>query len=85
MEGSLALSAMAGCSRGPRPGFEPRVSIVKAGYDQDLPDKLRRLLADHKVEVRGKRVVLKPNLVEFDDGAAINTHPLLVMAALVSA
>jgi uncharacterized protein (DUF362 family) len=84
LEGSLALSVMAGCSRGPRPGSEPRVSIVKAGYDQDLPDKLRRLLADHKVEVRGKRVVLKPNLVEFDDGAAINTHPLLVLAALES-
>jgi uncharacterized protein (DUF362 family) len=73
---------MAGCSRRPRPGSEPRVSIVRANYGQDLPDKLRRLLSDHKVEVRGKRVVLKPNLVEFDPGAAINTHPLLVLAAL---
>jgi uncharacterized protein (DUF362 family) len=32
--------------------------------------------------VRGKRVVIKPNLVEFDPGTTINTHPALVEAAL---
>lgn len=34
------------------------------------------------MNVQGKRVVLKPNLVEFDPGTTINTHPMLVNAAL---
>jgi uncharacterized protein (DUF362 family) len=59
------------------------VSIVRAAaYTQDLYDTVRRILSEHKVEARGKRIVLKPNLVEFDPGATINTHPLLVHAAL---
>ncbi len=60
----------------------PRVSIVHAGYTQGLYDIVRRLLAEHRVDVRGKRVVIKPNLVEFDPGTTINTHPMLVHAAL---
>jgi len=60
----------------------PRVSIVRASYAQGLYDTVRRLLVEHRVDVRGKRVVLKPNLVEFDPGTTINTHPMLVHAAL---
>jgi uncharacterized protein (DUF362 family) len=60
----------------------PRVSIVRASYAQGLYDTVRRLLVEHRVDVRGKRVVLKPNLVEFDPGTTINTHPTLVHAAL---
>jgi len=58
------------------------VSIVRAAYDQSLYEKVRRLLVDHRVDVKGKRVVVKPNLVEFDPGTTINTHPMLVHAAL---
>jgi uncharacterized protein (DUF362 family) len=76
-----AAGALAGCSRTPRPA--PMVSIVRASsYSQDLLDTLLRILAEHRVEVRGKRVVLKPNLVEFDPGTTINTHPAVVAAAL---
>ena len=76
-----AAGALAGCSRAPRSA--PLVSIVRAGsYSLDLLDPIRRLLAEQKVEVRGKRVVLKPNLVEFDPGTTINTHPAVVAAAL---
>jgi uncharacterized protein (DUF362 family) len=39
-------------------------------------------LSEHKLDVRGRRVLLKPNLVEFDPGTSINTNPLLVLAAL---
>lgn len=82
-----ALAAAAGCMaltrcsmvRG-RPVL-PRVSIVRAEYTQAIYDTVRRLLAEHRVDVRGKRVVLKPNLVEFDPGTTINTHPMLVHAA----
>jgi len=76
-----AAGALAGCSRKPKP--TPLVSIVRArSYSEDLLDVVRRLLVEHKVDVRGKRVVLKPNLVEFDPGTTINTHPAVVAAAL---
>src|SRR5229473_5700849 len=77
--GSLALTR---CSlvRGREP--QSRVSIVRAGYTQAIYDTVRRLLVEHRVDVRGKRVVIKPNLVEFDPGTTINTHPMLVHAAL---
>jgi uncharacterized protein (DUF362 family) len=40
------------------------------------------VLAAHRPNVRGRRVVLKPNLVEFEPGSVINTHPMLVHATL---
>jgi uncharacterized protein (DUF362 family) len=59
------------------------VSIVKApGYTMDVYDAVYRMVAEHKLNVRGKRVILKPNLVEFDPHTAINTHPIVVHAAL---
>ena len=68
-----AAGALAGCGRSHGPA--PLVSIIRAGsYSEDLFDKLRRLIAEHKLDVRGKRIVLKPNLVEFDPGTTINTH-----------
>lgn len=62
---------------------ESNVSVVKApSYSDALYATVRRLFNEHRVPVKGKRVVLKPNLVEFDAGSAINTHPTLVHAAL---
>src|SRR5205809_534894 len=58
------------------------VSIVRAPeYDQRLYGLVREMVAAHEVDVRGKHVVLKPNLVEFEPESSINTHPLLVHAA----
>jgi uncharacterized protein (DUF362 family) len=58
------------------------VSIVRApAYDQRIYDTVRRMLAGHGLDVRGRSVVLKPNLVEFEPGSSINTHPMLVHAA----
>ncbi|MBV9157003.1 MAG: DUF362 domain-containing protein [Acidobacteriaceae bacterium] len=71
----------AACSRsgGPR---SPRVSIVRAkSYSADLEDVFRRILVEHQVPIRGRRVLLKPNLVEFSSENPINTHPLFVAAA----
>src|SRR5260370_7779550 len=42
---------------------------------------MRRLSAEHRLDVRGRRVLLKPNLVEFEPESSINTHPLVVHAA----
>ena len=60
-----------------------RVSIVRApAYDQRVYDVVRRILDDHNVDVRGRDVVVKPNLVEFEPESFINTNPLLVHAAV---
>jgi uncharacterized protein (DUF362 family) len=83
-----ALAAAASCLTLSRCSFVsghqplPRVSIVRAGYTHGIYETVRRLLVDHRVDVRGKRVILKPNLVEFDPGTTINTHPMLVHAVL---
>jgi uncharacterized protein (DUF362 family) len=70
------------CGRSVRKFPVSNVSIVKAaGYTMDVYDTLYRVLADHNLNVRGKRIVLKPNLVEYDANTAINTHPVIVHAA----
>ncbi|HTX37774.1 MAG TPA: DUF362 domain-containing protein [Bryobacteraceae bacterium] len=59
------------------------VSITRAAaYGQGLYDTVRHILEQHRLDVRGRRVLLKPNLVEFEPGSSINTHPLLVHAAM---
>jgi uncharacterized protein (DUF362 family) len=59
-----------------------RVAILRAdAYDDRLDAVLREGLALFPLDVRGRRVVLKPNLVEFDPAGVINTHPALVAAA----
>jgi uncharacterized protein (DUF362 family) len=68
----------------PPPG-EARVAVVRAtSYDRDLEglvaDGLRAIGAD----VRGARVLLKPNLIEFDATTAINTDPRLIAATVVA-
>lgn len=81
MVGGAAAITLAGCSK-QRLSRPAAVSVVRAPqYDQTLYAAVRGLLAAHRLDVRGKRVVLKPNLVEFDPHTAINTHPILVHAA----
>jgi uncharacterized protein (DUF362 family) len=77
--GGAAL--LTGCTR--RTLITPSaVSIVRAPqYDQTLYATVRGMIEQHGLDVRGKRVVLKPNLVEFEPDTPINTHPMLVHAA----
>jgi len=90
MTAAAAAAVLASCkSKAPAPIAAaaapvelPRVSIVRApAYDQSLYDTMRRIVAEHRPDVRGRSVVLKPNLVEFEPESSINTHPLLVHAA----
>ncbi len=58
------------------------VSIVRArSYSAELESLLRGILIEHNVLVRGKSVLLKPNLVEFSAEAPVNTNPVFVSAA----
>jgi uncharacterized protein (DUF362 family) len=60
-----------------------RVAILRAeSYTQDLSDILRRGLDLFHLDVRGKTVLLKPNLVDYTSGSHINTLPALVLAAI---
>jgi uncharacterized protein (DUF362 family) len=62
-----------------------RVAILHAEqYSQELDQILAAALRLFPINVRGKTVVLKPNLVDYAPGDAINTHPLLVLAAAES-
>lgn len=59
-----------------------RVAILRIeDYVQGIQDSLRHGLQMFRLGVKGKTVVLKPNLVDYIPGNAINTHPILVVAA----
>jgi uncharacterized protein (DUF362 family) len=55
-----------------------------AGYDEDLAAVLHRQYAAFRetVPLKDKRVVLKPNLVEYHRDKVINTNPRVVAAAI---
>ena len=52
-----------------------------ANYAVDFADLVFRGFRELGVDVRGRRVLLKPNMVEYERGAAIKTHPLVVAGA----
>lgn len=58
------------------------VAIVKArSYSEDLAGKILEGIRQCGLDVRGQRVLLKPNLVEFDPNTCINTDVSVVAAA----
>jgi uncharacterized protein (DUF362 family) len=78
---AAAGTAILGACGKPSAIEPPLVSIVRApGYDGRIYQTVRDLLARQQLQVRGRSVLLKPNLVEFEPQSAINTNPLLVHA-----
>jgi uncharacterized protein (DUF362 family) len=77
-----------------RPLFDPAtfappassaVALLPASsYAADFADIVGRGLRELGVDVRGRRVFLKPNMVEYERETAINTHPLVVAGAAVA-
>ena len=60
-----------------------RVAVLPVtAYDQPLKDVILRGIKLCALQVKGKRVVLKPNLVEFDPKGVINTNPAVIEAAI---
>jgi len=55
--------------------------LAAADYSVDLADVISRGLDVLRPVVRARRILLKPNLVEYESGSAINTHPLVVAGA----
>jgi uncharacterized protein (DUF362 family) len=89
--GSLAIAAGAATSlpflvprydRDRRPQ-RSRVAILPVGeYSEKLEGLLWEGLKLFHLQVAGKSILLKPNLMDYIPGAEINTHPLLVIAAV---
>jgi uncharacterized protein (DUF362 family) len=55
-----------------------------AGYDADLESVLSETLAEFKLPIQHKKILLKPNFVAPDPEGVIVTHPAVVMAAYES-
>jgi uncharacterized protein (DUF362 family) len=79
--GIAGVSWMFGHPRKPAETFIAKVN----SYQKDIAAEIRTGLFElglTPAEVRGKRILLKPNLVEFKEGAEhINSHPLVVRGA----
>ena len=60
-----------------------QVAVLQAlRYDLPLREIVTKGVKLCGLEVRGKTIVLKPNLVEFDPDGVINTNPLVIEAAI---
>ena len=67
----------------PKPAAPSAVAVVKAeAYSDELGQRIREGIRECGLDVRGKSVLLKPNLVEFDRSTSINTDVAVVAAAL---
>jgi uncharacterized protein (DUF362 family) len=88
---AAAVGGIAACRSEPAK-FDPtafqrppksRVAVLKAeSYEIDLVERVTHGLKLFDLAPRGKRVVLKPNIVEFDPAGVINTHPRLIDATV---
>jgi uncharacterized protein (DUF362 family) len=66
-------------------GPQSAVHIAReTSYDADLAGLLQKQFAHFRprVQLAGKRIVLKPNLVEYHRGKVINTNPKVVAAVI---
>lgn len=96
LRATAAAAAIAGglgaCRRDDRPRWSAaayakrarsRVAVLAAEeYDESLlVQRVLDGLRAFDLPLRGRRVVLKPNLVEFDPAGVVNTNPTLVAAA----
>lgn len=82
--GAIAASRFWPRHRSSPRAWPPQVAILKcATYDQcyKVIEEGLRLIPP---PVKGKRVLLKPNLVEYSPNRPINTHPLVIAAAVDS-
>jgi uncharacterized protein (DUF362 family) len=85
----LAAAAASACRSEPydRASFivpdRSDVALVAAqDYGAGVADAIGRGIELLRPAVRGRRVLLKPNLVEYESGTMINTHPVVIAAAI---
>ena len=66
------------------PDRSPVALLPADSYSIDFADLVARGLKTLGVDVRGRRVFLKPNMVEYERDSAINTHASVVAGAAVA-
>jgi uncharacterized protein (DUF362 family) len=64
------------------PGQSEVALLPASDYGASAVDAIARGIDLLRPAVRGRRVLLKPNLVEYESGTTINTHPVIVAAAI---
>ena len=67
-----------------RPAVSPVFLAAVTDYAADVSDVVLRGMRELGVTVTGKRVLLKPNLVEYEPGAAINTNPSVIVGTAIA-
>ncbi len=87
LAGAGLLSGYAGFKGGSqrvqKPAGSSAVAVVKApSYSIDLVSRILEGVRECGLDVRGLKVLLKPNLVEFDPATCINTNVAVIAAAL---
>lgn len=86
-----AALTLGGCRRAPYrrgdfaiPRESPIAALAAQDYSVDFSELVLQGLRELRMDVRGKRVLLKPNLVEYEPGTVINTHPRVVVGAAIA-
>ncbi len=79
--GAAAYASLEACSRTRSTAPSDALALRATAYDQAIYETVRRVLKEYRLDVRGKQILLKPNLAEFEPSSSINTHPILVHAA----
>jgi uncharacterized protein (DUF362 family) len=88
---AAAIVALSGCRPAPydralftRPATSAVGIYPAASYAADFKDIVVRGLRDLGLDVRGRRVFLKPNIVEYAADTAINTNAKVVVGAALA-
>ena len=55
-----------------------------SSYAADFADLIFRGFRELGIGITGRRVFLKPNMVEYEPGTAINTHPHVIAGAAIA-
>jgi uncharacterized protein (DUF362 family) len=65
------------------PAGDSAVAIIRArSYSEDLVSRMLEGVRQTGLDARGKRILLKPNLVEFESSTVINTDATIIAAAV---
>jgi uncharacterized protein (DUF362 family) len=64
-----------------RPASSAVMLLPAADYSKNLEDLIGRGFKELGVSLSGRRVLLKPNMVEYEPGTVINTNPVVVASA----
>jgi len=65
------------------PAGNSAVAVIRAkSYNEDLVSRMLQGVRECGLDARGKRVLLKPNLVEFESSTVINTDATIIAAAV---